>query len=60
MPISKNHNKKECHSKKRKRYARYKFDQERKWKAMQQVLLEERRSRMDKHREKFTKSKEIL
>tara|TARA_Y100000310_G_scaffold14261_1_gene14471 strand:+ start:2113 stop:2313 length:201 start_codon:yes stop_codon:yes gene_type:complete len=35
MPVSKNHNKKECHSKKRKRYAKHKFDEQRKWTAFQ-------------------------
>ena len=58
MPVSKNHNKKECHSKKRKRYARHKFDQQRKWEAMQQKELEKRRSWNDKLREKFKIKKE--
>ena len=58
MPVSKNHNKKECHSKKRKRYARHKFNQQRKWEAMQQKELEKRRSWNDKLREKFKIKKE--
>ena len=57
MPISKNHNKKECHSKKRKRYAKHKFNVERKWKAKQEEellkLKQDRKSRMDKLREKL-------
>jgi hypothetical protein len=57
MPISKNHNKKECHSKKRKRYAKHKFDEQRKWNAFQAAEEMGRRvlaqTRMQKLRDMF-------
>ena len=60
MPLSKNHNKKECHSKKRKRFAKRKYDEIRKGLAFNQaeeiskgILDDANKGRMSKLREKF-------